>query len=91
MRNVESSNLAAYHWEGFDDVSGDGTLLVKFKNGRVYRYEGVPREVSEDLDTLADEGGSVGSFFSREIRSGGYETSEARSPDETPECPEIFG
>lgn len=57
MHEVESSNLEAV---GFRE----DTLVVKFKKGAVYSYNGVDRSVFEDL--LNAE--SVGKFFNANVR-----------------------
>jgi hypothetical protein len=56
-RQVDSTSIAAIGHE--DDV-----LEVRFRNGGVYRYHGVPTAVFARL--LAAE--SKGSFFNRRIR-----------------------
>jgi KTSC domain len=49
-RPVNSSNLAAVGWEAADENSPDiGEMEVEFRNGFVYRYEGVPRSEYENL------------------------------------------
>ena len=44
--------------------SDDGTLQLQFRNGAIYLYFAVPRDVFEDL--LAAQ--SKGSYFNRNIR-----------------------
>jgi hypothetical protein len=44
MRPLRSSNIAA---AGYDDESR--TLFVEFLSGSLYAYDGVPREVYDDL------------------------------------------
>jgi hypothetical protein len=54
---VDSESIASVGYE--DDV-----LEVRFRNGGIYRYFGVPEDVHYDLMTA----GSKGRFFNREIR-----------------------
>lgn len=56
---VVSTHLASVGWGLPDDLTeaaaamvlgeGVGTLEVEFSDGRVYRYEGVPREVKDRI------------------------------------------
>lgn len=55
--SVESSSIDSVGYE-------DEVLEVRFKNGGLYRYFGVPPEVCFDL-LKAD---SIGRFFNRRIR-----------------------
>lgn len=64
MIPVNSSNLSAY---SYDEDSQ--TLDVQFRNGRTYRYSEVPPTVAETLKDLNENGGSVGSFFSKNVRN----------------------
>lgn len=57
---VESSNLKAV---GYDPATG--TLYVSFRSGHLYRYEGVPLKVYQDLLT----GDSPGAYFAGLIRN----------------------
>lgn len=59
MQDVVSSELQSV---GFDEAAS--ILQVKFQNGRVYRYQGVPQSVFENL-LRAD---SKGRFFNAQIR-----------------------
>ncbi|HEY1772480.1 MAG TPA: KTSC domain-containing protein [Gammaproteobacteria bacterium] len=57
---VTSSNIAAV---GYDPVLQ--VLEVEFKNGTVYRYDGVSSEIHEAMVTAP----SVGGYFSANIRN----------------------
>lgn len=68
---VRSSNLKA-----IGHTLADG-LFVDFRNGRRYRYAGVPAEIHDAL--LAESrkpNGSVGALFARLVRNAGYEHEE---------------
>lgn len=72
MRKVESSNIAGFDWVPYGNeppFDEGGELHVEFKNGRTYFYADVPAEIADRLNDIADEGGSIGSYFSREIRN----------------------
>lgn len=56
--DLESSNLSAARLEG-------NTLYVRFKNGAVYSYSGVPKEVFKELCNTD----SVGKYFSLHIKN----------------------
>lgn len=58
---VESSDVRSIGHHG-------DTLEVEFRNGAVYRYQGVPAEVHQEL--VGSE--SIGSAFARLIKRGGY-------------------
>ena len=62
----ESSSIAAFAYEAEDLM-----LYVRFKNGRTYRYSGVPASV---FDAFADAG-SKGAFFNAEVQ-GSYPYSQ---------------
>lgn len=68
MRQVNSSNIEAYIFSQENEGDDEGVLRIRFRSGRTYRYEHLPTEIAEQLDRIADDGGSVGSYFSREIR-----------------------
>ena len=55
----ESSSIAAFAYEAEDLM-----LYVRFKNGRTYRYSGVPASV---FDAFADAD-SKGTFFNAQIQ-----------------------
>jgi hypothetical protein len=55
----DSSSIAAFAYE-----AEDMTLYVRFKNGRTYRYAGVPSSVFSAL-SRAD---SKGTFFNAQIQ-----------------------
>lgn len=59
--DLDSRALRAAH---YDEASG--TLRVRFASGRIYRYDGVPREVFEWLMRVPSKGG----FFNRMIKDG---------------------
>lgn len=61
MHDVESSNVAS--------VGHDGSgLLVRFKNGALYRYEGAPASVLRECMNSK----SVGSFIGQIAKSKKY-------------------
>lgn len=62
----ESSSIAAFAYE-----AEDLALYVRFKNGRTYRYAGVPSSVYEDFA----DAGSKGAFFNAEVQ-GSYPYSQ---------------
>lgn len=62
----ESSSIAAFAYE-----AEDRALYVRFKNGRTYRYSGVPASV---FDAFADAS-SKGAFFNAEVQ-GNYPYSQ---------------
>lgn len=59
-KQVSSSNLRAYRYD-----KTAMALDVQFKNGAVYRYNGVPMSTVKQLDN-AD---SVGSVFANQVKS----------------------
>ena len=59
MTPVASSNIEAV---GFDEDLSQ--LHIRFHSGQTYIYDGVPRDLFEDLMMAA----SLGSFFNREIK-----------------------
>jgi hypothetical protein len=56
--SVESSNIASV---GFEPGAG---LEIEFRNGRIYRYPAVPREIFLGLIKAKSKGG----FFAGKIR-----------------------
>lgn len=44
-------------------------LVVEFQDLQVYRYLSVPQMVFDDIKKLIAQGGSVGSYFYRNIRN----------------------
>lgn len=63
MIPVSSSNLASI---GYDENSR--TLYVSFRNGRLYKYSGVPLQVYNGLMAAS----SKGQYFDRYIVKAGY-------------------
>lgn len=72
MNDVTSSNIAQI---GYKPASDE--LLVRFKNGRAYLYQGVPISVHRDLMNAA----SHGNYFNSWIR-GKYPTSELAADEQ---------
>ena len=70
MRTAQSSHLEAH---GYDPETR--TLTVRFANGAVYQYAGVPETVA---DTLVQSGGG-GTYFWSKIR-GQYPTVKIVEP-----------
>ena len=58
LQEVKSSNIAGIHWV-------DGALVVGFRNGTMYRYAGVPKELHDEFLAAA----SPGKFFQEKIRN----------------------
>lgn len=61
MVPVRSSNIQSLGHDGKN-------LVVRFNGGTLYRYAGVPTDVYQAGLEVAEEGGSVGSWFSGAIR-----------------------
>lgn len=51
----------------YDPLTQD--LSVEFQDLQVYRYLSVPQMVFDDVKRLVAQGGSVGSYFYRNIRN----------------------
>jgi tyrosyl-tRNA synthetase len=66
-RPVNSSMLASI---GYDEENQ--MLEVEFKNGAVYQYFEFPKEEYENFLELKDNEESLGSFFNKNIKAGGY-------------------
>jgi len=64
---VSSSMLASI---GYDEENQ--MLEVEFKNGAVYQYFEFPKEEYENFLELKDNEESLGSFFNKNIKAGGY-------------------
>jgi tyrosyl-tRNA synthetase len=64
---IESSMLAAI---GYDEENQ--MLEVEFKNGEVYQYFEFPKEEYENFLEVKDNEESLGSFFNKNIKAGGY-------------------
>jgi hypothetical protein len=60
MPDVTSSVI-----ERIDYDDEEGCLYVAFRNGRVYRYDGVPFDVYERLLSAKSKGG----FYNRRVRN----------------------
>jgi hypothetical protein len=74
MTPVKSSNIKAV---GYSPDSK--TLTVQFHSGAVHAYEGVDPVHHENMLKCADNGESVGSYFHRQIRMGGYKASKVET------------
>lgn len=77
-QSVDSSNIDGLSFEGYKHSSSErekaglpllGYLLVKFKNGSIYKYIGVPKELYQELITTE---GSVGGLFNVKVKNGGF-------------------
>jgi tyrosyl-tRNA synthetase len=64
---IESSMLASI---GYDEENR--TLEVEFKEGLVYQYFEFPKEEFENFLEIKDNEESLGSFFNKNIKAGGY-------------------
>jgi tyrosyl-tRNA synthetase len=64
---VQSSMLASV---GYDEEHR--TLEVEFKDGLVYQYFEFPKEEYESLIKAKDDEESLGTFFNKSIKAGGY-------------------
>lgn len=49
FKKVNSSMLEGYNYQ-------DGNFYAKFKNGNVYKYEGVSQQIVENLDAAESKG-----------------------------------
>lgn len=67
MIPVDSSNLLAMGYN-----AGNQLLTVRFKGGGLYEYEQVPPEIFELAKRTIQAGGSLGKWFARYIKAGGY-------------------
>jgi hypothetical protein len=66
MPALVSSNLAGCEYRESDQAKGtDSELLIQFKNGRVYAYSNVPKEIYDGL-LQAD---SPGKYFNAFVKS----------------------
>jgi hypothetical protein len=63
MRKINSSNIAAIGY-----VEQTGTLIVEFKSGATWTYDGVPQSIDDKLRQIEADGGSVGAFFASNIK-----------------------
>jgi hypothetical protein len=70
---VTSSNLAGYGY-----VPASSQLVIQFKSGKLYRYDGVPNDVVKAFESA----GSKGKFFGANIRNQ-FETTEISDDDAT--------
>ena len=69
MPVLSSSNLASAEYREADEAKGTpAALVVQFRSGQIYEYQGVPKEVYAALL----EAGSPGKFMHENIR-GKYE------------------
>jgi hypothetical protein len=65
--------LQSRHLNGFDYDPESRTLAIRFVNGAVYHYRGVPQTVA---DTLTQTG-SPGTYFHEKIRGNYFEVKVA--------------
>jgi hypothetical protein len=65
FKPIVSSNLAA---AAYDPATQQ--LVVRFKNGTAYRYQGVSPKLFADFEATFDgrDGRSAGGFFAKQIR-----------------------
>lgn len=76
MTPVKSSQIA--------EVDHDGTqLTVKFHSGAIYDYADVPKELYDRMMVAHDAGESIGKFFHKHVKMGGF--SFKKREDETNE------
>ena len=79
MQGVNSSNIESV---GYDDATEK--MRVRFRNGKLYEYDGVSRSVYDEfLDS-----DSPGSYFARIIRVGGFEFRQVDSDEEEDDADE---
>jgi tyrosyl-tRNA synthetase len=64
---VQSSMLAGV---GYDEENR--ILEVEFKNGEVYQYFEFPKDEYENFIEIKDNEESLGSFFNKNVKAGGY-------------------
>lgn len=72
MKTVESSHVEAYEY------AEDGGLTVLFKNGRTYRYDGVPQSIATELDRVVEAGESFGTALNVLVKRGGFGCAEVK-------------
>ena len=63
VKSINSSNLEEASYD-----SGDGQMIVTFKNGMKWRYFDVPAEIWTGFTKTVSDGGSVGKYFHANIR-----------------------
>lgn len=64
---VQSSMLAAIGYDAENRI-----LEVEFKNGEVYQYFEFPEDEYENFMEIKDNEESLGSFFNKNVKAGGY-------------------
>ena len=60
---VKSSAITSF---GYDERTR--ILEIEYKNGTVYRYREVPRQVWDELRRIESSGGSIGAYVNANIR-----------------------
>ena len=68
MIPCESSNVEGY---GYD--SKNKQLWIAFKGNKVYRYDGVPKEICNELHLAESKGKYVSSNIRNKFNTTGYE------------------
>lgn len=68
MTPCESSNVEGY---GYD--SKNKQLWIAFKGNKVYRYDGVPKEIYNELHLAESKGKYVSSNIRNKFKTTGYE------------------
>lgn len=66
VNDIDSSAITSFRFMGDNHV---GTLEVKFQSMSDYRYLDVPFEKVLAMSALVNAGESLGSYFSRNIRT----------------------
>ena len=51
---------------GYDERTR--VLEIEYKNGTVYRYKEVPRQIWDELKRIDSSGGSIGAYVNANIR-----------------------
>lgn len=60
---VKSSAITSFGYEERSRI-----LEIEFKNGSVYRYREVPRQIWEELKRIDSSGASLGAYINANIR-----------------------
>jgi len=70
MPSLISSNLAAAEYKEADPAKGtESELMIQFKNGRIYTYSNVPKEIYDGLLAAPSAGQYFNSFVKYQFPS----------------------
>ena len=76
MRHASTTRPVDSSWIASVTYASDATLVVRFRNGTVYRYFTVPRAILEGFLTAP----SKGAYFTHRIRNAFPYTSVVEAP-----------